>query len=30
MQMASVTVPVRVNRNAMAYYFDIDPPQPAQ
>lgn len=30
MQMASVTVPVRVNRNAMAYYFDIDPPQPTQ
>lgn len=30
MQMASVTLPVRVNRNAMGYYFDIDPPQPTQ
>lgn len=29
MRMASVTVPVRVNRNAMANYYDIDPP-PAQ
>jgi len=30
MQMASVTLPVRVNRNAMGYYFDIDPPPPPQ
>ena len=29
LQMASVTVPIRTNRNAAIYYFDIDPvPQP--
>lgn len=26
LQMASVTLPVHVNRNGMLYYFDIDPP----
>lgn len=26
MQMASVTIPIRTNRNAATYYFDIDPP----